>query len=73
MAPLGLSPCWKLQLTLHTSTRLLSGHFEVPLTALIQAGDFQKTEVLLGANTDEGTYFLIYFLTHLFKLKDNVS
>ena len=40
---------------------------------ILQSGKFKKTEVLLGANRDEGSYFLIYYLTHLFKLADNVS
>ena len=40
---------------------------------LLQTGNFKQTEVLLGANQDEGSYFLIYFLTHLFKLQENVS
>ena len=39
---------------------------------ILQTGNFKKTEVLLGANKDEGSYFLIDYLTHLFKLKDNV-
>ena len=33
----------------------------------------EQTPVLLGANQDEGSYFLIYFLTHLFRLRENVS
>ena len=40
---------------------------------LVQAGKFRKTDVLLGANQEEGTYFLLYFLTHLFRLENNVS
>ena len=40
---------------------------------ILQTGNFKQTEVLLGANQDEGSYFLIYFLTHLFKLQENVS
>ena len=40
---------------------------------ILQSGNFKKTEILLGANRDEGSYFLIYYLTHLFKLDDNVS
>ena len=39
---------------------------------LLQSGNFKKTEVLLGANRDEGSYFLLYFLTHLFTLADKV-
>ena len=40
---------------------------------ILQSGELRKTPVLLGANREEGTYFLIYFLTHLFKLQNNVS
>ena len=40
---------------------------------ILQSGELRKTPVLLGANREEGTYFLIYFLTHLFKLQHNVS
>merc|ERR1712079_301304 len=40
---------------------------------ILQSGELRKTPVLLGANQEEGTYFLIYFLTHLFKLQHNVS
>jgi hypothetical protein len=29
-------------------------------------------EVLLGTNLDEGSYFLIYYLTDIFKLSENV-
>lgn len=53
---------------------IIDGKFlpENPLR-LIQSGNFKKTEVLLGANSEEGSYFLIYFLTHLFKLQQNVT
>ena len=53
---------------------ITDGNFlpENPLR-LIQSGNLKKTEVLLGANREEGSYFLIYFLTHLLKLQNNVS
>ena len=30
-------------------------------------------EILLGTNLDEGSYFLIYYLTDIFRLSENVS
>ena len=53
---------------------IIDGQFlpENPLR-MLQSGQFKKTEVLLGANKDEGSYFLIYYLTHLFRLEENVS
>ncbi|CAG2107199.1 unnamed protein product [Medioppia subpectinata] len=34
--------------------------------------DFKKTRLLLGSNTEEGTYFIIYYLTDLFKRVEDV-
>jgi len=34
--------------------------------------NFKKTNILLGANRDEGNYFIIYYLTDLFKNEENV-
>ena len=53
---------------------IIDGQFlpENPLR-MLQSGQFKKTEVLLGANKDEGSYFLLYYLTHLFRLEENVS
>jgi acetylcholinesterase len=34
--------------------------------------DFKKTKLLLGSNTEEGTYFIIYHLTDLFKISEDV-
>lgn len=34
--------------------------------------NFKKTPVLLGSNRDEGTYFLIYYLTELFRRDESV-
>ncbi|XP_064456026.1 acetylcholinesterase-like isoform X2 [Ornithodoros turicata] len=44
---------------------------EPPRTSLASR-NFKKTRVLLGSNRDEGTYFLVYFLTELFRRDDNV-
>jgi len=40
---------------------------------LLQEGKFKKTDILLGANRDEGSYFLLYFLMHLLTLEDQVT
>ena len=42
-------------------------------TAILQSGKFPKKEVLLGANKEEGMYFLIYYLTDLLQLTESVS
>ena len=34
--------------------------------------NFKKTNILLGANRDEGHFFIIYYLTDLFKNEENV-
>nr|WRI50106.1 acetylcholinesterase 1 [Aleuroglyphus ovatus] len=39
---------------------------------LLESKDFKKTKLLLGSNTEEGTYFIIYHLTELFKNSDDV-
>ena len=42
---------------------IIDGSFldETPQTAL-EAKNFKKTNVLLGANRDEGFYFILYYL-----------
>ena len=40
---------------------------------LLSKGHFKQTPILLGANSDEGVYFIIYYLTEVFKLNDKVS
>ena len=30
-------------------------------------GNFKKCRVLLGTNTNEGHYFILYYLTNIFK------
>ncbi|XP_054168668.1 acetylcholinesterase-like [Oppia nitens] len=44
---------------------------ELPEVSLANK-DFKKTKLLLGSNTEEGTYFIIYYLTDLFKLVEDV-
>merc|ERR1719367_702973 len=34
--------------------------------------NFKKTNIMMGANRDEGNYFIIYYLTELFKNEENV-
>jgi len=52
---------------------IIDGSFldETPQTAL-EAKNFKKTNVLLGVNRDEGFYFILYYLTELFKKEENV-
>ncbi|KAH8009645.1 hypothetical protein HPB51_018913 [Rhipicephalus microplus] len=38
----------------------------------LAARNFKKTNLLLGSNRDEGTYFLIYYLTELFRRDESV-
>ncbi len=54
-------------------TPIIDGSFldETPQTALNNK-NFKKTNVLMGANRDEGFYFIIYYLTELFKKEENV-
>jgi acetylcholinesterase len=52
---------------------IIDGAFldETPQTSLNQK-HFKKTNVMLGANKDEGHYFIMYYLTDLFKKEENV-
>ncbi|KAG8224879.1 hypothetical protein J437_LFUL006473 [Ladona fulva] len=34
--------------------------------------DFKKASILLGSNTEEGYYFILYYLTELFRKEENV-
>ncbi|KAF5282152.1 hypothetical protein FQR65_LT02849 [Abscondita terminalis] len=36
-------------------------------------GDFKKTDILLGANGNEGNYFLIYTIPDVFKNEENIT
>ena len=40
---------------------------------LLAAGTYPPRDILLGANQEEGAYFLIYYLTDIFQLTENVS
>lgn len=52
---------------------VLDGSFidEDPSVAL-RNGHFKHIPLLLGSNTDEGNYFILYYLTTLFPLKEGV-
>ena len=39
---------------------------------ILAAGNFPRKEILLGANQEEGSYFLIYYLTDILTLTENV-
>ena len=34
---------------------------------------FKKSKILLGTNSNEGLYFVIYYLTEIFKKRENIS
>ena len=52
---------------------IIDGSFldESPQTSL-NSKNFKKTNVLMGANRDEANFFLMYYLTDLFKNEENV-
>ena len=52
---------------------IIDGSFldETPQQSM-DSKNYKKTNVLLGANRDEGHYFIIYYLTDLFKNEENV-
>ena len=52
---------------------IIDGTFldELPEVSLANK-NFKKTRLLLGSNTEEGTYFIIYYLTDLFKRNEEV-
>ncbi|GLG99963.1 Acetylcholinesterase, partial [Gryllus bimaculatus] len=41
-------------------------------TRSLASKNFKKTNILMGSNTEEGYYFIIYYLTNLFKKEENV-
>lgn len=45
---------------------------ETPQKSLAH-GRFKKTEILTGSNTEEGYYFIIYYLTELFRKEEGVT
>lgn len=52
---------------------IIDGSFldEHPVRALANK-NFKKTNILLGSNSEEGNYFIIYYLTELFRNEENV-
>lgn len=45
---------------------------EMPIRSLAHQ-NFKKTNILLGSNTEEGYYFILYYLTELFPKEENVG
>lgn len=45
---------------------------ETPQKSLAH-GRFKKTDILTGSNTEEGYYFIIYYLTELFHKEEGVT
>lgn len=39
----------------------------------MQTASFKKASILMGSNTEEGFYFIIYYLTDLFRINDDVQ
>lgn len=52
---------------------IIDGSFldDLPVRSLAQK-NFKKTNILMGSNTEEGYYFIIYYLTELFRKEENV-
>ena len=52
---------------------IIDGSFldESPATAMTSK-NYKKCNVLMGANTDEGNFFIMYYLMDLFKNEENV-
>lgn len=53
---------------------IIDGAFldEMPSRALVHK-NFKKTNILMGSNTEEGYYFILYYLTELFPKEENVG
>lgn len=45
---------------------------ETPQRSLA-TGRFKKTDILTGSNTEEGYYFIMYYLTELLKKEEGVT
>lgn len=41
-------------------------------TRSLAVKNFKKTNILMGSNSEEGHYFIIYYLTDLFRMQENV-
>ncbi|PZC86944.1 hypothetical protein B5X24_HaOG200211 [Helicoverpa armigera] len=53
---------------------IIDGSFldELPVRSLVHQ-NFKKTNILMGSNTEEGYYFILYYLTELFPKEENVG
>lgn len=53
---------------------IIDGSFldEMPIRSLAHQ-NFKKTNLLMGSNTEEGYYFILYYLTELFPKEENVG
>nr|AFI47642.1 ace-1(R) [Plutella xylostella] len=53
---------------------IIDGSFldEMPIRSLAHQ-NFKKTNILMGSNTEEGYYFILYYLTELFPKEENVG
>lgn len=45
---------------------------ETPQKSMMH-GRFKKTDILTGSNTEEGYYFIIYYLTELLRKEEDVT
>lgn len=52
---------------------IVDGSFidDLPMKSL-ESKNFKKTNILMGSNTEEGYYFIIYYLSELFRKEENV-
>lgn len=55
-------------------TPIVDGYFlpDYPIN-LLKDGDFKKTNMLAGSNTEEGTYFIMYYLPKLLRLQEGIT
>ena len=60
-------------LTIGIFTPIIDGSFldEKPSVSL-KKKDFKKTNILMGANRDEGIFFILYYLADMFKKEEDV-
>ena len=60
-------------LTIGIFTPIIDGSFldEKPAVSL-KKKEFKKTNILIGANKDEGFYFILYYLSDMFKRQEDV-